>query len=267
MEQPAFWITAAGIFGLLVGSFLNVVISRLAVVEWRERRTLGGRSACPHCGHHIAWYDNVPVVSWLALRRRCRGCRTRISMQYPLVELATSVAWMAVALTADSVADLVTGVVLMTLLIPISLIDLRLRIIPDELNTSIIWLGFACSFGFGPQARFASHDWWWVEVLAASAGAGLFLLLPVIATRGRGMGFGDVKLVVGIGAFLGAPAAVGLFAGFLAALVPALFLIVTRGVARGRKSSIPFGPFLALGAAFGWFFGSQLLDAYLGMSA
>jgi leader peptidase (prepilin peptidase)/N-methyltransferase len=253
----------AGVFGLLIGSFLNVVIARLAQADWRERGTLGGRSACPKCGHHITWYENIPLFSWIILRGRCRGCKQRISIQYPLVEAGTAVVWLAVAATAHSVADLITGVIFLTLLIPISVIDLKLRIIPDELNTAIIWLGFSCSLGFGPRPRFASHDLWWLEVVLAGVGASLFLLLPVLVTRGKGMGFGDVKLVLGIGAFLGAPAAVGLFAGFIAALLPALFLLVTRGITKGRKAAIPFGPFLALGAAFGWFYGPQVLDAYL----
>ncbi|MCW2973181.1 MAG: type 4 prepilin peptidase 1, Aspartic peptidase family [Thermoleophilia bacterium] len=263
MDHRTIWIVYAAVFGLLIGSFLNVVIARLAVVDWRERGSLGGRSACPKCGHHITWYENIPLLSWLALRGRCRGCKERISVQYPLVEAGTSLAWLAVALTADSVADLVTGVIFLTLLIPISVIDLKLRIIPDELNTAIIWLGFACSLGFGPRPRFLGVEWWWVEVLVSAIGASLFLLLPYLFTKRGGMGFGDVKLVLGLGAFLGAPVAVGLFAGFLAGLVPSIYLLATRGLAKGRKSAIPFGPFLALGGAFGWFYGPEILDAYL----
>ena len=263
MDNGAIWITYAAIFGLLIGSFLNVVIARLAVADWRSRGSLGGRSACPKCGHHISWYENIPLLSWIALRGRCRGCRERISIQYPLVELGTALLWVAVAATASSVAEFVTGVIFLSLLVPISVIDLKLRVIPDELNTAAIWLGFACSLGFGPRPRFAAHDLWWLEVLLAATGASLFLLLPVLFTGGKGMGFGDVKLAVALGAFLGAPVAVGLFAGFLAALLPSIWLIATRGLAKGRKSSIPFGPFLALGAAFGWFHGADLLDAYL----
>lgn len=267
MDHAAIWITYAAILGLLVGSFLNVVISRLGVADWRARGTLGGRSACPRCGHQLAWFENIPLLSWIILRGRCRSCRERISIQYPLVELGTMLLWAAVAARATSVADLVTGVVFLSLLVPISVIDLKLRVIPDELNTAAIWLGFACSLGFGPRPRFAAHDLWWLEVLLASVGASLFLLLPVVVTRGRGMGFGDVKLALALGAFLGAPVAVGLFAGFIAALLPSIWLIATRGLAKGRKSSIPFGPFLAIGAAFGWFYGADLLDAYLRIGA
>jgi leader peptidase (prepilin peptidase)/N-methyltransferase len=255
---------AAALFGLCIGSFLNVVIVRRGHDDWQQRRSLGGRSACPNCGHEIAWYENLPLVSWLALRGRCRGCGKPISWRYPLVEALSAVLWAAVAATADGIPELVTGVVFVSVLIPVTFIDLQLRIIPDEVNFAAIWLGFACSLGFGPRDRFvAGAEWWWLEVLLASFGAAAFLLLPTLITRGRGMGAGDVKLVLALGAFLGAPVAVGLMSGFLLALVPSIFLILSRGVKAGRKSKIPFGPFLAMGGLVGWFIGPEALDAYL----
>lgn len=265
MTLHAFIIIAAGLIGLSVGSFLNVVIARRAHEDWRERGSVDGRSACPSCGGHIAWYDNVPVVSWLVLRARCRSCEERISIRYPLVELGTAVVWASVAAAASDIPSLVTGLVFMTILIPISAIDLELRIIPDELNYVAAWAGFACSLGFGPQPRFVAQDWWWLEVVLSAGGVAAFLLLPSLLTRGRGMGMGDVKLAVALGAFLGAPVVVGMLAGFLAALVPSMLLIARHGVRRGRRSTIPFGPFLALGGAVGWFYGAQLLDAYLNL--
>jgi leader peptidase (prepilin peptidase) / N-methyltransferase len=268
LEPSVALVVAAGLFGLLVGSFLNVVIVRRGHLDWRERRTLGGRSACPRCGHDIRWYENIPVFSWVALRGRCRGCAERISWRYPAVELLTAVLWMAVAATADAMPELVTGIALLTVLVPVTFIDLRLRIIPDEVNYAAIWLGLALSLGFGPRDRFvAGAQWWWLEVLLAALGAAAFLLLPALLTRGRGMGAGDVKLVFALGAFLGAPVAVALMAGFLAALVPSVFLIAARGLHAGRKSKIPFGPFLAIGGAVGWFVGPQALDAYLRLGA
>ena len=264
-ELPTFLIiTIAGLFGLCVGSFLNVVIVRRGHEDWQQRRSLGGRSGCPRCGHEISWLENLPLVSWLALRGKCRGCRLPISWRYPVVELLTALLWAAVAWRADSVAELVTGVLLVSVLMPVTFIDLQLRIIPDEVNYAAIWLGFACSLGFGPQERFvAGAQWWWLEVLFAAFGAALFLLLPTLLTRGRGMGAGDVKLVVALGAFLGAPVAVALMAGFLAALVPSLVIIAARGLSAGRKSKIPFGPFLSIGGLVGWFVGPEALDAYL----
>jgi leader peptidase (prepilin peptidase)/N-methyltransferase len=268
LENTLALVLVAGLFGLVFGSFLNVVIVRRGHLDWRERRSTGGRSACPRCGHEIHWFENVPVVSWLVLRGRCRGCGQPISWRYPLVELLTGLLWAAVAATAAGVPELVTGVVLVSLLVPVTFIDLQLRIIPDEINYAAIWLGFACSLGFGPRPRFlAGAEWWWAEVLIAALGAGAFLLLPALLTRGAGMGAGDVKLVFALGAFLGAPVAVGLLAGFVVALVPSVILMVSRGVQAGRKSKIPFGPYLAIGGVFGWFWGPQVLDAYLQLGA
>lgn len=264
LELTTWGIAAVALFGLVVGSFLNVVIVRRGHDDWQQRGSLSGRSACPHCGHLIRWYENIPVLSWLALRGRCRSCGTRISWRYPVVELLTAGLWAAVAATAQGIPELITGVVFVSVLVPVTFIDLELQIIPDEVNFAAIWLGFACSLGFGPRERFvAGAEWWWLEVLLASLGAALFLLLPALLTRGRGMGAGDVKLVLALGAFLGAPVAVALMAGFLLALVPSIALIAARGLRAGRKSKIPFGPFLAAGGAVGWFVGPEALDAYL----
>lgn len=268
LELTAVGVLVVALFGLCVGSFLNVVIVRRGHEDWQQRGSLGGRSACPRCGHQIRWYENLPLVSWLALRGRCRGCGKPIAWRYPLVELLTALLWAGVATMADGVPELVTGVVFMSVLVPVTFIDLQLQIIPDEVNYAAIWLGFACSLGFGPRERFAAGpEWWWLEVLLAAAGAASFLLLPALLTRGRGMGAGDVKLVVALGAFLGAPVAVGLMAGFVAALVPSIVLIIVRGLHAGRKSKIPFGPFLAFGGVVGWFVGPEALDAYLALSA
>lgn len=254
------------LFGLCVGSFLNVVIVRRGHLDWRERRTLGGRSACPRCGREIRWFENIPLLSWIVLRARCRGCRLPISWRYPAVEFLTALLWGAVAATADGIPELVTGALLVSVLIPASVIDLQLRIIPDEINYAALWLGFACSLGFGPRTRFLTGtQWWWLEVILAALGAGLFLLLPSLLSRGNGMGLGDVKLVAAIGAFLGAPVAVGLMAGFMVALIPVVVLIAARGVAAGRKSKIAFGPYLSIGGLIGWFWGAQILDLYLGL--
>jgi leader peptidase (prepilin peptidase)/N-methyltransferase len=265
LELTAWGIAVVGLFGLLIGSFLNVVIVRRGKLDWQERGSINGRSACSHCGHHIGWYENIPLFSWLALRGRCRGCKARISWRYPVVELLTALLWAAVAAAATSVADLVTGLVFLSVLVPVTFIDLAIQIIPDEINYFATFAGFACSLGFGPQPRFAAEEWWWLEVLVAAVGAAGFLLLPALVTRGRGMGMGDVKLTFALGAFLGAPVAVGLFAGFILGVLPSIYLLITRGIRRGRKSKIPFGPFLAMGGAFGWFFGADLLDAYLRM--
>ena len=250
----------AALCGLLVGSFLNVVIARLPA-DHPPDRSLGGRSRCPSCRNQIAAYDNVPVVSWILLRGRCRACSARIPAQYPLVELLTSVLWAAVAATSSSWQTLLPGIVLMTLLIPLTWIDMHHRILPNRLTYPGIVVGLAMSIGFGPQPRFISQHWWWLEVVISAAAASGFLLVAALIKPG-GMGLGDVKLAAMMGAFLGAPVAVAMFASFILALLPSLALIVRHGMA-ARKLAIPFGPFLAAGTVVGWFWGAAILTAYL----
>lgn len=249
-----------GLFGLLVGSFLNVVIARLPLEDAEDRR-LGGRSRCPRCRAQIAWYDNLPVVSWLMLRARCRHCGEHIPARYPLIELLTASLWALVAAASADWRTVLPGLVLMGLLVPLTFIDLDHRLLPNRLTYPGIVAGLALSIGLGPQPRFASHDLWWLEVLVAAVAAGGVLLVAAVARPG-GMGMGDVKLATMMGAFLGAPVAVAMFAGFLFALVPMVVLFVRHG-ASARRMYIPFGPFLAAGAASGWFLGAPLLEIYL----
>src|SRR5687768_6405994 len=122
-EPTTLGLVFAAAFGLCVGSFLNVVIVRRGHEDWRQRRTLGGRSACPKCGREIRWYENLPLVSWLALRGKCAGCGQRISWRYPAVEALTALLWVAVAATADGVPELVTGLVFLSVLVPVTFID------------------------------------------------------------------------------------------------------------------------------------------------
>lgn len=247
-------------FGLVVGSFLNVVIARLPL-ENPEDRSLGGRSRCPSCRHVIAWHDNVPVLSWLILRGRCRHCSASIPARYPLVELLTASLWALVAAASADWRTVVPGLVLMSLLVPLTFIDLDHRLLPNRITYPGIVLGLALSIGLGPQPRFVSHDLWWVEVPASAVAAGGVLLLAALARPG-GMGMGDVKLATLMGAFLGAPVSVAMFAGFAFALMPSIALLIRHG-RRARTMYIPFGPFLAAGAAFGWLLGPAILDMYL----
>lgn len=251
------WI---GLFGLLVGSFLNVVIARLPLEEPADR-SIRGRSRCPGCRYEIGWYDNVPVVSWLVLRGRCRRCKRRIPGRYPLVELLTAVLWAAVAAAADSWLTVAPGLLFMTLLVPLTFIDLDHRILPNRLTYPGIVLGLATSIGCGAQPRFVQQGWWWVEVIVAMFAAGGFLLIAALVAPG-GMGLGDVKLAAMMGAFLGAPVAVAMFAGFLLGMIPSIYLFARHG-RKARKMGIPFGPFLAGGSLIGWFWGPALLDLYL----
>jgi leader peptidase (prepilin peptidase)/N-methyltransferase len=255
-----FVVFVCATFGLLIGSFLNVVIARLPE-EDPERRSIRGRSRCPNCDAPVRSFDNIPLISWLVLRGKCRDCKWPIPARYPLVEALTASLWALVAAAATDVPTLVAGLVLMTVLVPVTFIDLDHKIIPNAITYPGVVVGLAISIGLGPTDRFLSQDWWWAEALLASFGAAFFLLVAALIRPG-GMGMGDVKLAAVMGAFLGAPVAIAMFAGFVFALIPSIVLFFRHG-AKARKMGIPFGPFLAAGTVFGWFFGAQLLDAYL----
>lgn len=243
-------------FGLVIGSFLNVVISRLPL-EKPEDRSLNGRSRCPQCRNPIAAYDNIPVLSWLILRGKCRHCKNPIPARYPLVEVLTCVLWGAVAANTDQIDKLVPGLIFITLLIPITFIDLDHRIIPNVLSVPGMVVGLVVGISLDPSR--------WLELLVSAFGAG-FVLLAIALIRPGGMGMGDVKLVAMMGAFVGKAIAFAMFAGFILALFPSLWLLARHG-SKARKMAIPFGPFLAGGGLLAWFWGEQLLDLWLSAGA
>ena len=261
-------MTVAVLCGLLVGSFLNVVIARLP----EGRSVWGPRSACPGCGATIAWYDNIPLVSFALLRGRCRRCAMVIPWRYPLVEAVTALAFaLALAVIGPS-PKLWVAAVLLPMLIAVTAIDLQHQIIPDAITLPGIGLGVLGSLISG---RPGLHVPWlglagsWPGVVADSLlgialGGGLFLVI-ILASSG-GMGGGDMKLGAMLGAFLGWQ--LGLVALLLAVLSGGLvaigLLLLGR---RGRKEAIPFGPFLALGGAIAFLWGDGLLGWYLGRFA
>ena len=238
----AFWPALA------LGSFLNVVAARVPL----RRSVVRPPSACMSCGHELAWYDNVPVASWLWLRGRCRSCGTAISARYPAVELATAglVAgcFVAFGLTGEAVLASFFCVVLVVL----SAIDLEHRIVPNRIVLPAALVVLLAHTALDP-----SPEW-----LLGALGASGFLLLAALAYP-AGMGMGDVKLALLLGAMLGRLVGVGLMLGMVAALVPSVVLLARHGSA-ARKMGIPFAPFLALGALIALFAGQPLLDAYLG---
>src|SRR5438105_6128082 len=195
-------LALATILGAAIGSFLNVVAYRLP----RRESLVRPGSRCPGCGTAIKAYDNLPVVGWLLLRGRCRTCRTRISPRYPIVEASTAALAAAVVLTKHSGADVVLGLVLVGVLVPIALIDLDHRIIPNKITlpaaVAAVAIGVALDLRGVP------------EQLMAGAGAGGFLLFFALAYP-RGMGMGDVKLAFVLGLFLGRSVAVAILAGVL----------------------------------------------------
>jgi leader peptidase (prepilin peptidase)/N-methyltransferase len=243
-------VIAALVAGLLVGSFLNVVAYRLP----RRESLVHPRSRCPGCGTPIAPYDNIPVVSWLLLRGRCRHCGEPISARYPLVELTTGVLWALVVIAKDDALDIVLGLLLVTALVPITLIDLEWRLIPNRITlpaaVAAVVAGLAIDISFVP------------EQLIAGAAAGGFFLLAALAYP-RGMGMGDVKLAGMLGLYLGRAVAPAIFFGLIAGVVVGAAIIARKGAREGRKTAVPFGPFLAAGAIFALFAGDPIIDAYL----
>jgi len=239
------------IFGLVVGSFLNVVIARLPM----ERSIVHPRSACPDCGAAIRWYDNLPVVSWLSLRGRCRACHHPISRRYPTVELLTGILFALAAWHAATVLDLVAAMVFLAALVVISGIDLDHQIIPDIITLPGIVVGALLSLLGSPKS--------WLDVLLGIlVGGGPFVLI-ILLTAGRGMGGGDPKLGAMIGAFLGWKLALlAILIGVWSGGAVAIALLATGR--KGRKAAIPFGPFLALGGMISLLWGGRLLVWYLG---
>src|SRR3954469_267263 len=243
-------VIAGFVAGLLIGSFLNVVAWGLP----RGESLVRPASSCPACRAPIKPYDNVPVVSWLLLRGRCRHCGEEISPRYPLVELATALLYALVVAVADRPVDIALGLLLVTALVPITLIDLELLLIPNRITlpaaVAAVLAAVILDVSFVP------------EQLIAGAAAGGFFLLAAVAYP-RGMGMGDVKLAGMLGLYLGRAVAPAIFAGLIAGVVVGAVIVARKGAREGRKTAVPFGPFLALGGVFGLFAGDAIMDAYL----
>ena len=250
VSSLAYSAVVFGAMGALLGSFLNVVAHRMPL----SQSVVHPRSRCPHCQTQIRSYDNIPVLSWLVLAGRCRDCSERIPARYPLVELGTGLLVAAVGLTAADVGSLILGAVLVLLLVPITLIDLDHRIIPNRLTLAGAIAAPAIVAVTEPGAL--------VEHLTAGAAAGGFLLAAALARPG-GMGMGDVKLAAVLGLFLGRAVAPGLFVALLTGALVGALIIARRGAVEGRKTAIPFGPFLALGGLVGLFAGDRVVAWYL----
>lgn len=252
-EHTALAVTAAVLFGLLLGSFLNVCI-----VRWPARESVvAPRSRCPRCHHLIAWYDNIPVVSWLVLRARCRQCHLPIPLRYPAVELATGVIWGVAAWRLGPSVEMLRAASLMTLLLGIAMTDAREYIIPDEFSVGGAVLGLLFAFGGGLLA-------WPDAVLGAVVGYGILWLVAVAGERLLGeeaMGGGDIKMMALLGAFLGWQGV--LLTLFLGALLGTLIFLPLK--LAGRNPLVPFGVFLALGGAATYWAGGPLMAWYWGV--
>lgn len=237
------------ILGLMVGSFLNSVVYRLEV----GKSFLRGRSICPKCKHELAWFDLIPIFSYIFLVGKCRYCKDRISAHYPIVELITGILFLSVFLMGGLVLETLFNLIIISFLIVIFIFDLKHYIIPDRIVyaaiiVSILWLIYT-------KADLLSVGY------ALSASFGFFMIL-VLVSKGRWMGMGDVKLAFFMGLFLGWPnVLVALFSAFLIGSIAGLFLIF-----RGKKSissEVPFGPFLVAGTFIALFEGEKLMNWYL----
>ena len=243
-------IVFMALLGLVTGSFLSVVAHRVPLGE----SIVAPRSRCPSCGVQIAAYDNVPLFSFLALRGRCRHCEARVPLTYPLLEagLAAVFVGLLLAFEGDGI-EIALGAALAATLATITLTDLEHRRIPNVVLIVSALIGVAL-LALGDRDALADH-----LIAAGAAFAALFL---VALAYPRGMGMGDVKLALLMGAALGKYVAVALMLGMIAALVPGLYLLARHGQA-ARKMAIPFAPFLALGSIVALFAGEWILDAYL----
>jgi leader peptidase (prepilin peptidase) / N-methyltransferase len=242
----------AFVAGAVLGSFITVVAHRLP----RGESFVGGRSRCLGCGAQIAARDNVPIVSWLVLRGRCRSCGEPISTRYPLTELVTGLlfAVTVLVLDTDDAAELALGLAFCALLVTITLTDLELRVIPNKVVLFGAIVAVAVVVATDPDDL--------VERAIAAAAAGGFLFLIALAYP-RGMGMGDAKLVAMMGLYLGRAVAPALLIGLAAGAAVGAVLIARHG-SGARKQAVPFGPFLALGGVIALWFGDDVFDWYDG---
>ena len=278
--HPGLGYPAAAGLGLLVGSFLNVVILRLPRrLEWQWKRDareileipelyeppppgiVVERSHCPHCGHALSWYENIPLLSWLALRGKCRSCKAPISIQYPLVELVTALLFLVCAWRFGFGWKGFGAMVLTGYLVALSGIDFRTRLLPDQLTLPLMWLGLV-----------AASDNLYISAKPALLGAmaGYLSLWSVYwvfkqLTGKEGMGHGDFKLLAALGAWMGLSGILPtiMISSLVGAIVGSIWLVV-KG--RDKATPIPFGPYLAVAGWVSFMWGPNLVGWYLRVS-
>lgn len=277
-SSPALYVSVTALLGLMVGSFLNVVIHRLPRMmerEWREQcSTLDGeeappaapynlvvpRSACPSCGHMISAGENIPVVSWLILRGRCAHCKAPISPRYPIVEALTGIISGYVAWRFGFGPTALAALLFAWALIALTFIDFDTQLLPDSITQPLIWLGLLLNLnGF-----FTSLNEALVGAVAGYLSLWSIYWLFKLVTKKEGMGYGDFKLLAAIGAWLGwqmLPLVI-LLSSLVGAVV-GISLILFAG--HGRQIPIPFGPYLAGGGLIALLWGKPITQAYLGL--
>jgi leader peptidase (prepilin peptidase)/N-methyltransferase len=250
-ETPLFIVIAA-LFGAVIGSFLNVCILRWGAEP--KESVVRPPSHCPKCGIGLRWYDNVPIVSWLVLRGRCRGCGAPISIQYPLIELVTELIWAWMAWRHGVSLEALRGAAFATVLLGIAMTDARAYIIPDEFSLGGLALGILFALAAGKQAL-------GVALLGAAVGFGMLWLVAIAGEwmfKQEAMGGGDIKMMAMVGAFLGWQGT--LLTVFLGALIGSLIFVPLSLL--GHKKLVPFGIFLAIGAAATYLVGPAIMAWY-----
>lgn len=237
------------ILGTIIGSFLNVCIYRLP----RKESVVSPLSHCRSCDSRIAWYDNVPIVSWLILRGNCRRCGSPISIEYPIVEFITGLIYLFTYIRYGQSPYLVIYLLLFSAFLVIAVIDFEQKIIPDMITLPGIAVGITASFFLNYITPKAS-------IIGLLVGGGLFFLIAILS-RG-GMGGGDIKLMAMIGTFIGWLGVIvtTMIGSMLGAIVGIALMIMRK---KGRKSQIPFGPFLVLGATIYILWGGYIIRWYL----
>jgi leader peptidase (prepilin peptidase)/N-methyltransferase len=247
-------VLIAGLFGAVIGSFLNVCILRWGAEP--KETVVRPPSHCPKCGTGLRWYDNVPIISWLVLRGRCRGCREPISIQYPLIELVTALIWAFMAWRHGIGLEALRGAAFATILLGIAMTDARAYLIPDEFTIGGLAVGILFALAAGRQPLGTA-------LLGAAVGFGLLWLVAVAGEwmfKQEAMGGGDIKMMAMVGAFLGWQGT--LLTVFLGALIGSLIFVPLT--LAGHKKLVPFGIFLAIGAGATYLVGPALLAWYGG---
>ena len=275
-QNSVIFITVSVIFGLMVGSFLNVVIHRLPKImerEWHNncldlqgqkipeltQYTLARpRSACPNCGHKITALENIPVISYLFLKGRCSSCHANISIRYPLIEALTGMLIGLVSWKFGYTSTTLFAWVFCFALVSLTFIDFDTQLLPDDITLPLLWLGLLFNLNNGFTT---------LNAAVIGAIAGYMILWSIywafkLATGKEGMGYGDFKLLAAIGAWFGwqlLPAVI-LLSSVLGAIIGISLIIFTK---QGRETPMPFGPFLAIGGIAALFLGPQLASYYL----
>jgi leader peptidase (prepilin peptidase) / N-methyltransferase len=252
-QLAGLYVIYAGLIGAITGSFLNVCILRWGADP--KQSVVRPPSRCPRCGRGLAWYDNIPILSWLLLRARCRGCGKPISIQYPLIELATACIWAYMVWRNGPTPEAIRGAVFGTILLGIALTDARAYIIPDEFTWGGLVIGLVFSAAIAGLSGLAT------ALIGAAVGFGVLWLVGTAGTwlfKEEAMGGGDVKMMAMVGAFIGWQGV--LLTVFLGAFIGSLIFLPL--LLAGHKKLVPFGIFLSIGAATAYLVGPRLVMWY-----